>query len=335
MALGIHGGFMAGRAVAQANINFVPAQRPGACTTTCEAGAAPQRPRGAARFAHYLAHPNETIVPIAFTTALIVILAVGWVNRNEGHLTPETGLGYWLGIVGAGSMLLLLLYPLRKRIKLLRLIGGVSLWFRVHMVLGLVGPALILFHSNFQLGSVNSNVALFAMLTVAGSGLVGRYLYTKVHLGLYGRKAAVREILVDVDALKRLLGDGVPASQRIAEELDAFARLAMAPRAGALASFWWMFVLNGRARTLRRRLSVEARGLIKREAKRQGWPRRLRRDRLAAAVEIMTLHLAAVRKAAAFAFYERLFSLWHVLHLPLFILLVLAAIIHVVAVHFY
>ncbi len=49
----------------------------------------------------------------------------------------------------------------------------------------------------------------------------------------------------------------------------------------------------------------------------------------------MTLHLAAVRKAAAFAFYERLFALWHVLHLPLFILLILAAIIHVVAVHFY
>jgi hypothetical protein len=326
---------MAGRAVTQSEIGFLPSQRPGDRTTASETGGKPQRPRGAARFAHYLTHPNEAIVPIAFTTALIGILVFGWVNRHEGHLTPETGLGYWLGIVGASSMLLLLLYPLRKRVKLLRLIGGVSFWFRVHMVLGVVGPALILFHSNFQLGSVNSNVALFAMLTVAASGIVGRYLYTKIHQGLYGHKAAVQEILVDVDALKHLLGDGVPTSQRIAGELDAFTKLAMTPRASALASFWRMFVLNGQARALRRRLSAEARGLIKREAKLQGWPRRLRRDRLAASVQIMTLHLAAVRKASAFAFYERLFSLWHVLHLPLFILLVLAAIVHVVAVHFY
>jgi len=326
---------MAGRAVTQSDIDNLPTRRPGTCVSSSDAGPALRHPRGAARFAHYLTHPNKALVPIAFGIALTVILAVGWMNRNEGHLTPESGLGYWLGIIGGSLMLLLLLYPLRKRAKLLRLIGGMTFWFRVHMILGLVGPALILFHSNFQLGSVNSNVALFAMLTVAASGIVGRYLYTKIHLGLYGRKAAVREILVDVEALKRLLGDGVPASQRIAEELDAFARVAMTPRAGALASFWWMFVLDGRARTLRRRLSAEARGLIKSEARRQGWSRRLRRDRLNAAVEIMTLHLAAVRKAAAFAFYERLFSLWHVLHLPLFFLLVLAAIIHVVAVHLY
>jgi hypothetical protein len=47
------------------------------------------------------------------------------------------------------------------------------------------------------------------------------------------------------------------------------------------------------------------------------------------------LHLAAVRKAAAFEFYDRLFGLWHVLHLPLFIILIFAASIHVVAAHLY
>ncbi len=114
------------------------------------------------------------------------------------------------------------------------------------MILGLVGPALILFHSNFQLGSVNSNVALFAMLIVAASGVVGRYLYAKIHLGLYGRKAAVREILADVDALKRLLGDGVPASRRIVGELNAFAKLAMTPRSRRPGQFLVDVVLHMR-----------------------------------------------------------------------------------------
>jgi len=88
---------------------------------------------------------------------------IGWRDSEEGHLTPESGLSYWLGIGGASAMLLLLLYPLRKRMKALRGFGRLSAWFRIHMLLGVVGPALILFRCNFKLGSLNSNVALFSM----------------------------------------------------------------------------------------------------------------------------------------------------------------------------
>ena len=50
---------------------------------------------------------------------------------------------------------------------------------------------------------------------------------------------------------------------------------------------------------------------------------------------LLKQYFAAVNKTAAFVFYERLFALWHVLHLPLFAILVFAAIIHVLAVHLY
>ena len=43
----------------------------------------------------------------------------------------------------------------------------------------------------------------------------------------------------------------------------------------------------------------------------------------------------AVRRAAEFAFYDRLLRLWHLLHLPLFFVLVAAAILHVIAVNMY
>ncbi|RIK90851.1 MAG: pyridine nucleotide-disulfide oxidoreductase, partial [Proteobacteria bacterium] len=46
-------------------------------------------------------------------------------------------------------------------------------------------------------------------------------------------------------------------------------------------------------------------------------------------------HLGAVRRLAAFAFYERVLSLWHAVHLPLCVLLFSAAAIHVIAVHLY
>merc|ERR1711879_716280 len=59
---------------------------------------------------------------------------------------------------------------------------------------GVLGPTLILFHSNFSLGSTNSRVALFCMLLVAGSGLIGRYLYSRIHFGLYGKRASLVEL---------------------------------------------------------------------------------------------------------------------------------------------
>ena len=45
--------------------------------------------------------------------------------------------------------------------------------------------------------------------------------------------------------------------------------------------------------------------------------------------------LAATRRMAEFEGFERLFSLWHSLHIPLIFVMIIAAIIHVIAVHVY
>jgi hypothetical protein len=74
-------------------------------------------------------------------------------------------------------MLLLLLYSVRKRVRWLARFGETRHWFRTHMMLGIVGPVLILYHCNFDLGDLNSKVALYCTLLVAGSGVLGRYLY--------------------------------------------------------------------------------------------------------------------------------------------------------------
>jgi hypothetical protein len=58
--------------------------------------------------------------------------------------------------------------------------------------------------------------------------------------------------------------------------------------------------------------------------------KRFRRDRL-----LVRQYLRSVRKVANFDFYERLFSLWHILHMPLFIMMVGASILHIIAVHMY
>ena len=276
------------------------------------------------------------VVPLLVAGAVAALLVFGWLVREEEYLTPKSGLGYWLGIYGSTALLILLIYPLRKRMKATRSLGSIPLWFRLHMLLGIAGPVLIVFHTNFEFGALNSNVALLTMLTVAASGVVGRYLYAKIHMGLYGRKAEAKEILAEAESLRQSLGHELEAANYIAEELTSFSRRVIAKQAiGLFSSLRSGAILSVQARVMQARLLAEARRLIRVEGKRRGWPWRERRQRLACISEIVRLYFTAVLKAAKFAFFERLFALWHVLHLPLFFLMLLAVLVHIWAVHHY
>jgi hypothetical protein len=60
-----------------------------------------------------------------------------------------------------------------------------------------------------------------------------------------------------------------------------------------------------------------------------------RRSLSRAAYGYIESRLAATRRVVEFAAFEQLFSLWHALHMPLFLMLLIAGTVHVVAVHVY
>ncbi|MFO6463476.1 hypothetical protein ACK8OR_03705 [Jannaschia sp. KMU-145] len=267
----------------------------------------------------------ELIVMLSLSAAAI---GYAWTRRLEGDLTAETGWGYALGIVGALAMLTLLLYPLRKRIVKLRVIGNVRSWFRIHMILGIVGPTLIILHANFALGSLNSSVALFAMLVVAISGLIGRLFYARIHRGLYGRRASVREYLDDMETLKHEFDTDMPDPAWLLQTLRDYESCRLAPTQALWTSLGR--ALSGPASRFRLRREVMRR--YARTVEQAGGPRR---DRSQLVRRHLDSYLHAVARAQSFALYERLFALWHLFHLPLFVILVIAAIVHVVGVHLY
>ena len=111
----------------------------------------------------------EQFGALLFFSGVSITLYRGWINRNDLSRTAESGIGYALGIIGGILMLLLLLYPLRKRARFMQRLGPVKWWFRSHMILGIVGPMCILFHCSFHLGALNSNVSLLCMTLVAST----------------------------------------------------------------------------------------------------------------------------------------------------------------------
>lgn len=250
------------------------------------------------------------------------IVYLGWHNRLTQPLTAESGLGYTLGIVGGVLMLMLVLYPLRKHMRLMQKLGPIKYWFRTHMLFGIIGPVCILFHSGFQLGSLNSNVALFCMLTVASSGLVGRYFYTKIHHGLYGRKATLDELVRHSALLGESLQTVISIYPSAAGRIEAFEQQARNQPVGFVASFVNLMSLGLHTWLLYLSLWLRA-------------PRSLPGPQRKRVLRHVGARLESMRKITEFHFYERLFSIWHVLHFPLFLMLIVSGFVHVIAVHMY
>ena len=254
----------------------------------------------------------------------------------ERYITPQRGLGYWLGhhrrLDDAAAADLL--GPQAR--AWLRWLGGIPAWFEIHMVLGIVGPLLVLFHANFHLGATNSNVALICMLVVAGSGVIGRYIYTRMHAHLDGNEDTLEQLQGGrrTAALANHL-DLLPAGPARCDRpsggaLDRASEGTRAPlpapvhgrrRAGARA-------LAGASRNQARRgesRSCSESALIAACAAHRRWSRASYADR----------RLEAGRRVAEYQMYARLFSLWHVLHIPLFFMLLIAGIVHVIAINVY
>jgi len=267
--------------------------------------------------------------------ALILVLGVAWLARLRDWYRPGDDFGYYLGMVGGILMLTLLLYPLRKHFRFLQPLGAIRHWFRLHMAIGILGPLLIVIHSGFTIGSLNAGVALACMLLVAGSGVLGRFIYTRIHHGLYGRKATLQEMQTELGMHEGEVRSKFHFAVKVENRLKEFGDLAHSRPDGFLRGAWLFLTLGLRARHTHGRCMHDLRKVLGRHAVERGWEKSKLQRRLASASEMIRTYLDAVRHAAQFNAYERMFSLWHILHVPFVFMLVISGVVHVIAVHMY
>ena len=244
--------------------------------------------------------------------ALIVVVAISGLYVGLALPSvpkPSSVLGHCLGIAGFIMMVSTeTLYSLRKRSRSFTF-GRMSTWLQLHVFMGIVGPYLVLLHAGWRFHGLAGLVMLLTGLIVL-SGFIGRYLYTAVPRTLDGVEMAVRDLEGQIAAADGQL-QGLGMTRLGAEALAVAAEV---PPAG------WMSVLG------------------------RGWLRWWQRRRLRRAVQ----HLSAVDHALAnqlsrllaeryrllmqvrsLAAARRLLALWHVVHIPLGVVLFTLAFIHV------
>ncbi len=277
---------------------------------------------------------SKTLYNISSLLLIISLLAAGFLLKEEELFTAESGVGYWLGIIGGTLMLLLIIYPIRKHIKSSRFPGSVRFWFKTHMFFGVAGPLAILYHSNFSTGSLNSSIALLCMLIVASSGFIGRYFYSRIHFGLYGQKASLTELLQSIEDEKGKLQYIYSITPELKQQLSAI-QINHEQHLNLAQSIKRFFVLGIKIRVNSLLIPYRLKKLVLAHARQHHWKPQHTQRYLKLLNRYIHHYLNTTIKVCEFSIYERLFALWHTLHLPLFIMMLITGIIHVVAVHMY
>lgn len=238
-------------------------------------------------------------------------------------LRPSGYVGQSAGIVAFAIFVFLWLYPLRKRFRSLAWTGSVGRWLDVHVAAALTMPLLLAIHAAWQFDGV-IGLGYTAILLVCASGVVGRYLYTRIprtrsgveltrdevssqRASLVGRIAAATRL--DPSAVERELAAVAPAQ-------------ATAGTGRALVELVAGDVLRWkRARRLRRRWSTLG-------ARNQ----RPSRRSLDEAVRLASREMSLAQQVRVLDATHRVFRWWHVAHRPVAITALIAVAIHIAVV---
>jgi hypothetical protein len=270
--------------------------------------------------------------------AVIALVFAAWPVYKGWAIKSGSGVGYYIGMAGGIMMLLMLLYPLRKHVGWALNWGPLRYWFMLHMVFGISGPVLVLFHSTFHVKSFNAGVAFYSMLLVAVSGIVGRFIYKRIHIGLYGRKSNLAELQLAMNVIQEKVGKVgavLLAAPGIGDKMKAFHDAAFSKDDSVYRRILNFMMLGWRRRRLTAACHLDLQRAADILGRTQGWDMQKRNRHLREVVEGVSGYLTAVQSAAQFTAYERLFRLWHILHTPFVWLLGISGIVHVIAVNMY
>ena len=280
------------------------------------------------------------ILAFAFAVFILGLIVAGWLNRAESPLSAKDGQGYYLGMIGGSMMLLILLYPMRKHLKFMHGAGPIKLWYRTHLIIGLIAPTLILFHANFLYGneyrsiSTNGQVVFYAMLVVIFSGIIGRFFYRQVHSTLTQQHYTLDEMREEVTKQREAISHKIQLSDAQIAMIARF-EVYIKRKSGFWSHMLALPFIRFKAKKMSRVLKKTIWKQISRSPKMKTMTRHCKLALYRDFKVSIDNYFTVMRQTGNFAFYERLFSIWYLFHFPLFILLFFSGILHVVVVHAY
>lgn len=287
------------------------------------------------------AHRLRLRVVAACAVAVLLAIAIyGWnyylldaaerpFSPKHELLKPSGTIAIKLGLAGLALFAIIFLYPLRKRVKWLGRIGSAKHWLDFHVIAGLTAPVLIAFHASFKFHGI-AGVAFWIMLSVAVSGVVGRYIYAQIPRSLSSAEASLSELVGAEAALANSL-----AAQHLlsAQELEPILRVPAPEQVRSLPLFramLLMLVLDVQRPFKVARLRIRVLGW--RGALCLAGLMRTPHRELEEVIRIVRSKATLGKRIAFLSRSQQVFHLWHVVHRPFSYSFAVLAIIHIVVV---
>lgn len=218
--------------------------------------------------------------------------------------------GHGLGIIGSTLIIVgVFSYMLRKRLRIFSRAGILKHWLEFHIFLCTLGPFLILFHTTFKFGGIVA-VSFWSMVAVFLSGIAGRYIYLQIPRSIEGKELTLIEIEEQKAEMNKQLRQTVVLDESIYELIDA------TPGEQAKKFGLWGKSAEEKSALIR----------LRKELGQQAVPR----EKVREIVLIFKSQLALKRRIQRLATMQKLFSYWHVAHLPFALIMLVVMIIHIV-----
>ena len=113
-----------------------------------------------------------TILVLILAAITAAFLLEFFLSLGTPSMFAHTGHGHLMGWAGLGATLLVLVYPVKKRMS--RKSRWPRGWFHVHIVAGVIGPLFILLHSGVHMHAAVPILAFATMSIVVVSGIIGQ-----------------------------------------------------------------------------------------------------------------------------------------------------------------
>jgi hypothetical protein len=304
-----------------------PAARPRHAVPQVAAGAAAARPASGKRRATAL-----PLLIVAGIFAAINIVGVPYYTadlatrvRHPWHiwLRPSGFIGQSAGILAVLIFFVLLLYPLRKRWKALAFTGSVGKWLDVHVAAALTLPLLLTIHAGWRSTGV-IGLGFTAMMIVWASGLIGRYVYTRIPRA----KSGVELTRDEVAAQRRALVDRIATTTGLStNDVERSLRVGSSgsPRSGLLGAAMRMLTNDIVRWRMTRHLAAQWQSMTKGK-------QRVSRASLKEAVKLAGREISLDQQAHMLEETRRVLHWWHVAHRPFAFTALIAVVIHVAVV---
>jgi hypothetical protein len=271
-------------------------------------------------------HPSSPAVErsnaelwIALGSAFAIVSAYAFFEL----ITDPTPGGPVEHLMGIGGMLLMLFtefgYMFRKRVKWFK-VGSLSVWLSLHIFTGIVGPAMVLFHTTFRFHGLALLSSVMTLLVVA-SGFLGRYLYTAIPRTVAGTELSREELARRLEMARARLDAFVAGKPAHVQQILEHSQPSLRRPAGSA----WNVLLRGWDE---RRAQRQEHALLSRLD-------RAERDIARQMTALQRQVRQAERQLVMLGSARRLLGIWHLIHLPLGLTLFGSAFIHIVAVFYY